>query len=407
MSYYTLDRRTGKMRPAPAPRLGVDRWLSTPLRSPPRLSAVPAAKPAPAAAPSTPARPAPVAAAPQAKEFERLSDFLHALVRAASGEAVDRRLQRAPTGLSEADPTAGGYAVPEVWANEFIGSIYKTGQVAGLCDRKTSTLPLGDVELPAIDESSRADGSRFGGVLAYWSSEAASISTTFPRWRRVGFTGRKIIGLAVVTSEMMADSELFELALREAFAQEIAFALDHCVLVGDAPGQPEGVVTSPCTISVAKEIGQAAATIVAANVVNMYDRLVADCRANAAWFVNPDCDPPLRNLALVVGAAGAPLWSWNNDASPYPRLLGLPVIPTEHNPALGTEGDIILADLQQYRIVDQAAKSAVSFDAAFVSDQVIFRMTYRVDGKGKYATPITPANSTTTRSPFITLATRA
>jgi HK97 family phage major capsid protein len=70
-------------------------------------------------------------------------------------------------------------------------------------------------------------------------------------------------------------------------------------------------------------------------------------------------------------------------------------------------GDIVLADLSQYRIVDQAPKEAVSFDAAFLSDQVIFRMTYRVDGKGKYASAITPANSSTTRSPFITLATRS
>jgi hypothetical protein len=49
----------------------------------------------------------------------------------------------------------------------------------------------------------------------------------------------------------------------------------------------------------------------------------------------------------------------------------------------------------------------VSFDAVFVSDQILLRMVYRVDGKGKYASPITPANSSTTRSPFITLATRA
>ena len=103
---------------------------------------------------------------------------------------------------------------------------------------------------------------------------------------------------------MMADSDLFEGALREAFAQEFAFALDHCVLVGLGAGQPEGVVAAPCTISVAKETGQAAATIVAANITNMHDRLVADCRPGAAWFVNPDSDPQLRNLALVVGTAG-------------------------------------------------------------------------------------------------------
>jgi HK97 family phage major capsid protein len=98
---------------------------------------------------------------------------------------------------------------------------------------------------------------------------------------------------------------------------------------------------------------------------------------------------------------------WSSDTSPYPRLLGLPVIPTEHNAALGTVGDIVLGDFSQYRIVDQQAKMAVSFNPSFVADQVVFRATYRCDGKPKYASAITPANSTTTRSPFVTLATRS
>jgi HK97 family phage major capsid protein len=359
-----------------------------------------AAQIAPPPAPVTPA-------APVVRKFNTFAEYLRAVVAAASGERVDTRLQRAPSGLSEGTPADGGFLVPQVWADELIGSIYKTGQIAGRCDRKTASTPLADVELPAVDETSRASGSRWGGVLAYWAAEAASISSAFPKWRRVGFSGNKIIGIGYATAEMFADGALFEAGLREAFSQEISFLLDDAILVGSGAGQPAGVVSAPCTISVAKETGQAAATIVAANITNMYDRLVADCLPNACWLINPDCSPQLRNLALVVGAAGAPLWSWNQDASPYPRLLGLPVIQNEHSAALGTVGDVVLADLSQYRIVDQAPKDAVSFDAAFVSDQVIFRMTYRADGKPKYANAITPANSSTTRSPFIMLATRS
>ncbi len=312
-------------------------------------------------------------------EFASFTDYLKALVRAARGDATDRRLVRAPTGLSEGDPTAGGFLVPEVFAEDLVTSLYKSGQIGARCDRQTTTRPIADVVLPAVDETSRADGSRYGSVLAYWASEAETISSTFPRWRRVAFAGYKLIGIGFATSETIADSPLFEAGLRDAFAQELGFAVDHVVLVGSGARQAVGVVSSPCTITVAKESGQAAATIVAANVLNMYDRLVADCRGRACWFVNPDCEPQLRNLALVIGTAGAALWSWNSDASPYPRLLGLPVISTEHNPALGTVGDIVLADLSAYRIVDQDPKTAVSFDAALLSDQVVFRMTYRVD----------------------------
>jgi HK97 family phage major capsid protein len=376
-------------------RRGVVRY-GAPIATPREVMNAPAPRPTLVPAPAAPK-----------KEFARMADYLRAVVKAAAGEGVDPRLQRAPSGLSEAVPADGGYLVPEVWAEGFISSIFQTGQLAGRCDRKTTTQPLADVELPAIDETSRADGSRFGGVLAYWEAEAASISSSYPRWRRIGFTGRKIIAIGYATSEMMADSDLFEGAMREAFAQELAFQLDHTILVGSGAGQPEGVVSAPCTISVSKETGQAAATIVAANVINMYDRLVADCLPNAAWFINSDCSPQLRNLALTVGTAGAPLWVWNSDTSPFPRLLGLPVIQNEHSAALGTVGDIVLGDFSQYRIVDQQVKMAVSFDASFVADQVVFRATYRCDGKPKYASAITPANSSTTRSPFITLATRS
>jgi HK97 family phage major capsid protein len=296
--------------------------------------------------------------------------------------------------------------VPEVWAEGFVTSLFRAGALISRCDHQTTTRPLADVELPAIDETSRASGSRFGGVLAYWEAEAASISSSFPKWRRIGFTGRKIIAIGYATSEMMADSDLFEGAMREAFGQELAFALEDTILVGSGAGQPEGVVSAPCTISVAKDTGQAAATITANNVVSMYDRLIADCVPNACWLINPDCSPQLRSLALTVGTAGAPLWTWG-DTSPFPRLLGLPVIQTEHNAALGTVGDIVLGDFSQYRIVDQQAKFAVSFDASFLADQVVFCMTYRCDGKPKYASAVTPNNSTTTRSSFITLATRS
>ena len=74
----------------------------------------------------------------------------------------------------------------------------------------TTTRPIADVQLPAIDETSRADGSRFGGVLANWSAEARSSNSTYPRWRRVGFSDNKIIGIGYATSEIMADGDLFE-----------------------------------------------------------------------------------------------------------------------------------------------------------------------------------------------------
>jgi hypothetical protein len=43
---------------------------------------------------------------------------------------------------------------------------------------------------------------------------------------------------------------------------------------------------------------------------------------------------------------------------------------------------------------------------AFLIDEVVFRFTLRVDGKPLWASPITPFNGGSTRSPFVTLGAR-
>ena len=66
------------------------------------------------------------------------------------------------------------------FAAELIGSLYEEAVVAPLCDRRHSDKPA-DVHLPAIDETSRADGSRWGGTLSYWEAEGVTPPEALPR----------------------------------------------------------------------------------------------------------------------------------------------------------------------------------------------------------------------------------
>ena len=43
---------------------------------------------------------------------------------------------------------------------------------------------------------------------------------------------------------------------------------------------------------------------------------------------------------------------------------------------------------------------------AFLTDEQVFRITYRVDGKPMWSVPLTPFKGTNTKSPFVALATR-
>jgi len=93
---------------------------------------------------------------------------------------------------------------------------------------------------------------------------------------------------------------------------------------------------------------------------------------------------------------------------PYGELMGLPVIPTEHNAALGTKGDIVLADLSQVLLADKGAvQAAASMHVRFLYDEMAFRFTYRVDAQTTWKKPLTPKDGGATLSPFIGLASGA
>ena len=92
---------------------------------------------------------------------------------------------------------------------------------------------------------------------------------------------------------------------------------------------------------------------------------------------------------------------------PYGTLFGRPVVPIEQCSAAGEVGDIILADIGQYLLIDKGGiKSASSIHVRFLYDENVFRFIYRVDGKPIWTKPLTPYKGSATVSPFVTLAKR-
>ena len=87
---------------------------------------------------------------------------------------------------------------------------------------------------------------------------------------------------------------------------------------------------------------------------------------------------------------------------------GKEIVWTEYNSTLGTEGDIVFADMSQYTLVDKnGVQAATSMHVAFLTDQMVFRITYRFDGKPMWTVPLAPfAAAGLYHSPFIALASR-
>jgi HK97 family phage major capsid protein len=334
--------------------------------------------------------------------------FGHFLVEVAKASDSTSRphaaLVRAPAGANETDPSAGGVLVPDQWSDDLIYSVYAETVFAQLFDRRETSTQFASVKIPGIDETSRAEGSRSGGFIALWQGESVPSTPSTMRSKLVEFVGKKLSIFTRATRELLNDAPMLQAYIQKGFAAEGSFKLELASLSGTGAGQPLGILASPCLITVPKETGQASASIVGENVKKMWSRLPAPSRKRAIWLINEDGEGQLEDIS---GASGAALYvPAGTGGNPYALLKGRPVLVAEQCPALGTVGDIVLVDPSQYIVVDAGMKTALSVHARFDNDEVVFRFTWRLDGKGVYSSPITPFNGTQTRSPFITLAAR-
>jgi HK97 family phage major capsid protein len=342
--------------------------------------------------------------------WSSLGEQLFAVARADSKRGVDPRLlTAAATGLGEAIPSDGGWLVQQDFSQELLQETFQTGLLASRCRRIQISGNANSIKLNGVDETSRAS-TRYGGVLGYWVDEAAAKTASRPKFRKIELSLKKLIGLCYATDELLQDAVALESFIRTAFPGEFGFLIDDAIINGVGAAQPMGILNAGCLVSVSKETGQAASTVLAENIIKMYARMFPSSLASAVWLVNASVLPQLYTMSLNVGTGGAPVFmpAGGLSQSPYNTLLGRPVIPIEQCAALGTVGDIIFADLGGYLFADKGGiQSDMSIHVQFLYDESVFRFVYRCDGQPSRSSALTPYKGSDTLSHFVALATRA
>ena len=345
--------------------------------------------------------------------FQAFGEQLRSIVEAARpGGQVDPRLFeiRAASGLNEAIGSDGGYLVQADFSTRLLERVNATSQLASRCTQIPISGGANGIKMPRLDESSRANGSRHGGVLGYWLAEAAQISGTKPKIATTELTLKKVCALVYSTDELLADSAALASFVERVAAAELSWQLDNKIISGNGAGVPLGILNAGSSIVVDKEAQQLTDTVVVENVLKMYSRLPASSVNTACWYVSQSVFPQLYSLALVAGLSGVPVFLPANGLSgkPFNTLLGLPVIATEHAAKLGDKGDVMLCDMSHYLLAQKGGiQSASSIHVLFDTDQMVFRFLMRVDGSPAVSAPMTPYNGGPTESPFIILGERA
>lgn len=332
-----------------------------------------------------------------------------------TGVSDKRLVYGKAAGANETVPAEGGFLVQEDFSTALLTAVRQTSDILP----RVTNIPLSGnsnaIKLPMVDETSRARGSRMGGVRAYWLAEGEQKIDSKPKFGEISLGLNKIAALGYATDELLQDAAALETFMKIGFENEIRFEVEDAIFNGNGVGKPLGFLNSGAVITVTKTSGAAAGSGPTFNdLVRMLDRLPARSRRNAVWVVaDSQVETSLYSLTLP-GGGGFPIYlppGQNNVTvgnAQLGTLLGRPVIPVEYLPALGTVGDICLVDFSEYITIDKGGiQSAESMHVRFIYDEMTFRMVYRIDGKPAWRQPVTTANGATTKSPFIVLQTRS
>lgn len=360
-----------------------------------------------AALKSLPAKPGEVVVTKDAGDqpFDSDGEFFKAVKNAAYyPNRADARL--APlavkaNGINETTPADGGYLPPAQTQAGIIEKMYGTGKI--LQTLNVDKVSGNSMTYNAVDETSRVDGSRIGGVQGYWRAEAAAITASKPKFRQVELKLKSVYALGYATDEALEDVDFLESWLGRVMPEELKFKVEDAVFEGVGVGIPSGITQSAALISVLR---YATSAINYIDILNMWSRRYAS-KNDYVWFVNQDVTPQLDAMVLS-GSTEIPLRFIDYGPDGVMRMKGRPVIEVEYASTMGTVGDIVLASMSEYIAIQPKSggvKAASSIHVAFTTAEQAFRFGYRFDGAPGWAAALTPFKGTNTVSPFVALAT--
>lgn len=340
--------------------------------------------------------------------FRSQGEFLSSIVAASRTGAVPdpRLIVNAPSTFGqEGVGTDGGFLVPPDFRTAIVQKVMGEDSLLGRTDQMTTS--SNSITVPT-DETTPWQTS--GGIQAYWESEAGQISQSKIALTEKTVKTNKITALVPITDELLQDAPSMSSYVGSRAPVKIDFKINDAILNGSGVGQPLGYLNSGSLVTVAKESGQDADTVVFANIVNMYTRMTDEGKRRAVWVINGDVEAQLMQMQFPGTGTAVPVYlpPGGLSAQPYGTLMGRPIITTEAAAALGDLGDISFVDFSQYMSVVKSGglRQDVSIHLWFDYDITAFRFILRVGGQPWWNSPITRATGLS-RSPFVTLAARA
>lgn len=366
-----------------------------------------------------------IAAEPRANDSKHGMRSFGAFVQAVSNhyrgvtnDDVTKLRNAATTYGGEGIGTDGGFLIPPSFSTEIW---QKVQAEENLLNRCTPLVTDGNSMMIPKDETTPWQTS--GGVQVYWEGEAQAPSASKPTFEMGALRLAKLMALVPVSEELMQDASGLESWLRAKAPGKMASKVNTAIISGTGVGQPLGIIpgytaVGASVVQVSKATSQPSATVWMSNIESMFARMYAPWRRNAVWLINQDIEPQLAGMAFQASGATSLLPGTNPvpaylppgglSASPYGTLKGRPVVPIEACSAVGTLGDIILADFSQYWALTKSGGIQTDTSIHLYFDQALtaFRFIFRVNGQPAWSSTITRQNGGNTLSWAVALQAR-
>ena len=323
--------------------------------------------------------------------------------------------------LAESTGVTGGYTVPPMFAQELM-MLAIEGTIVPQRARK-QPLTSRTLQVPSLDVTTAyAAGTTpfLGGVLASWTSEAATRAETEPQFRQTVLTAWELSFYTVASNTLLADQAVgLDSLLTQLFSVAIGWYTDYAFLRGDGVGKPLGILNCPACLAVTRNQANSFNFVDVAVMLSKFYWMLRGGNA-IAWVIHPTVIAHLYRMndmsASQTGAGFGrvlfvPIDRGAQEDVPQSagvqsigRLAGFPVLVSEKLPALGTQGCVMLADFSQYLLgTRQELQIDVSPHVNFLKNQMTWRVVWRGDGQPWLNNAITLQDGVSTVSPFLQL----
>jgi HK97 family phage major capsid protein len=349
--------------------------------------------------------------------FATLGQQLQAIANAGMGLADSTTIGRLHAAVSTGGASAtvgsdGAFGIQKEFATELLQSTIEGGDILGQTDSHEVGANADGLEVMYLDETSRATGSRWGGVQVYRGAEADSATAKKPKFGKWECRLEDIIGSAYMTERLLQDAASIQAVFETGFMEEFRFTAENEMVRGTGAGQMLGILNSDALVTVAKETGQPADTIQYENIAKMWKSVHPRARMAGAWYYNQELEDQFDSLQIGTGATATLVYMPPGGISgaKYGTIKGRPAIPLEYASGKGDVGDIFFAAWNRYKVITKGGlQSADSIHVRFLNNERTFRWITRINGAPKDKSTITPfkaTDSTFRLGNFVTLAAR-